>query len=78
MLGRVVLRDWIPEPCARLSDFEHGLNPLMAWRRPTTDFLFPHHGEQITILAEKHYRLVPQSEVSPEDLLAYRNRPLRD
>jgi hypothetical protein len=31
-------------------------------------------GDEITIALEKHYRLVPQEEVTPEDLLMYQRR----
>lgn len=35
---------------------------------------FEFRGDDASVLREKHYRLVPQEEVSPEDIEAYRMR----
>jgi hypothetical protein len=37
-------------------------------------FEFEESGQEIRIAAEKHYRLVPARQMSPEDLLSYRAR----
>ena len=39
-------------------------------------FEFELQEEEVTILSEKHYRLVPQEEATAEDLAAYRKRQL--
>ncbi len=41
-------------------------------------FEFEEEDGQIVVASEKHYRLVPQENVTPEDLAAYRHRPIAD
>ncbi len=41
-------------------------------------FAFEETDHGVAIISERHYRLVPPEEMTPQDLEAYRNRPLGD
>ena len=41
-------------------------------------FSFEKAGDEVKVLAERHYRLVEPGELTAEDLAAYRNRPDAD
>jgi hypothetical protein len=41
-------------------------------------FAFEEDPKGVVISREKHYRLVPSEEVTPEDLERYRERPLTE
>jgi hypothetical protein len=41
-------------------------------------FGFEESDQGVSITSEKHYRLVPPEELTPDDLQTYRTRPLGD